>query len=677
MDQQKAKDTNSTTVLEERLFSICINWLRSVERRDFYQKLVEFCAAVLESDVCALFVKTTKIGDNPRVCLVAGKLPTNHPDGQRMNPEKVGSLEEHSYRITETGEKYDGITGRIATTGEAFYISTYDKINIQPGHMGRWDEYVWQKRPSELFRCMLGVPVFDSRDDTKVIGILKVENKKTGAYEKSDENLLIQIGTAISPILQELIENGKELQPGIEEIEYRVPRSRPSKFERNKTGEVIISHSLTAICHSDIYYFEHKKSRKKLDERLPMVLGHETTGEVYQVVGEHKYKNGGAIQQKDKVVVIPLIPCGTCPVCRGNYGENYCPSARFMASNAPGSLRTIYKYYPDLVLKIPNADLEPYAVFTEPMSNVVQMLTEFGFERDVIRINMAPFGTENFNYFHVGGDSLANIFDTITAEEPRPRTLFILTNPKGAAIGKTEISQNNIMVKGLGMLGNPNHANTPQLQKEIREPKILILGSGTMAYLLAILLHCVFSIPEKRIVVTGRNAAKLNRFMDLATRFPIDPYQNIDGSYDYKRSIAENLINTGSPGSYDMVFECVGDTAVGQNIDLALKVVKQGGIIAMEGITDRKIRLDFNILIRKNILLKGFYRGSLNAYTQSLAYIMDNDEIRRYLEQMIDNTIIMNGKSGFHTVSNSSDLEKLFTEASKGGFGRIVIKQLE
>ena len=89
------------SILEERLFKMSIEWLRRVEPRDFYQRVVEFCATVMESEVCAIFIKTMQIDSCPRVCLVAGKLPPDHPKGLRMDPKEVGHHpKDHSYRIT-------------------------------------------------------------------------------------------------------------------------------------------------------------------------------------------------------------------------------------------------------------------------------------------------------------------------------------------------------------------------------------------------------------------------------------------------------------------------------------------------------------------------------------------------------------------------------------------------
>jgi threonine dehydrogenase-like Zn-dependent dehydrogenase len=671
---------------QKSLFDAAIDLLREVDPREFYPRVVEFCAALLDSEVCALYVRTTQIDATPRVCLVAGKLPPGHPKGQRMNPNEVDpDPRNHSYRIGTKSEgkvrRYDGVTGEIATTGEPKMVDGYSEIKQCPGHLGKWDRYVYQGKPEELFRGMLGVAIRDSSND--IIGVIKVENKVSGAYVEEDKTLLTQIGASLADSLFQLINEGRELMPAITEHEYRVPRSRAETFEKEKTGEVIIKHSMTAICHSDLYYFQHRKPRERLDERLPLVLGHETTGEVYQVVGENRYRNGGLIQPKDKVVVIPLIPCGTCEVCKKDYGENYCPSSRFMASNAPGSLRTIYKYYPNLILRIQNEDHEKFALFTEPMSNVVQILQELGFQegQDTVALNMAPFHVQEFTYFHVGAQSFTNIFDSVTAEEPFPRTLFVLRNPHGSPLGSYRIKHINIMVKGLGLLGTagPEYGDDSQHHRVFREPKVLILGGGTMGYLLAVLLHTVCGIAEERIVVTGRDPAKLAKFRGIATRQPVGAFLGSDGTYDMRPGrIVDQLQYAGKPGFYDLVFECVGWPAVASNIDLGLSVLKDEGVLALEGMTDQSIEVDFSKLMVKRVFMKGFYRGSLKAYMRSLDYIESWPSIRERLETLIDYETVVDGRQGgFHRVENENQLAALFkTAGSKKVFGRLIVSEI-
>jgi hypothetical protein len=352
-----------------------------------------------------------------------------------------------------------------------------------------------------------------------------------------------------------------------------------------------------------------------------------------------------------------------------------------MASNAPGSLRSIYKYYPSLILKISNSDFEKYALFTEPMSNIVQMLDELGFidGQNSISLNMAPFATQEFTYFHVAKNSFSNIFNSITSEEPFPRTLYVLTNPQNANIGTYKIKHSNLMIKGLGLLGNPN-VNLKELstKKEFKTPKILILGSGIMSYLLAMLLNVVYKYPKDMVVVTGRRGFKLANFERIATRFPIGAYLSEKGFYDYNKTIIEDIVSAGRLGKYDIVFECVGDPAVEQNIELAMKVLNDGGVIAMEGLTEHEIEIDFKTFLEKNIFIKGFYRGSINSYQKSLKFIEEFQDIRENLEKLINKDSDNKTINGFHKVSNTLELEAIFHKAeNKDSFGRIVINEID
>lgn len=158
-----------------------------------------------------------------------------------MDPNEVDpDPRNHSYEIGDgdtTGSNevtYDGVTGRIATTGEPVRVSGYHSIAKIEGHVGKWDNYVWQGRPAELFRCMLGVAIRDKSGE--IIGVIKVENKLAGDYIEEDVKLLTQIGTSLSGSLEELINEKRELSPAIIEYEYKVPRSQPDVFEKEKTG---------------------------------------------------------------------------------------------------------------------------------------------------------------------------------------------------------------------------------------------------------------------------------------------------------------------------------------------------------------------------------------------------------------------------------------------------------
>lgn len=86
------------------------------------------------------------------------------------------------------------------------------------------------------------------------------------------------------------------------------------------------------------------------------------------------------------------------------------------------------------------------------------------------------------------------------------------------------------MIKGLGLLG-ASCCNNVVTTREIAQPKVLILGGGTMGYILAVLLSVVYGLEEKRIVVTGRDPSKLTKFLGIATRQPVQAFISEEGRY--------------------------------------------------------------------------------------------------------------------------------------------------
>lgn len=665
------------------LITITTDWLEKFDRRNLYQNMAEFCASLFDADVCALFVRTKKIGGTLRVALAAGRMPNGEP----MDPTKLFKNEIAStYRMGKIKGEYDGVTGKIATMGAAVIVNRYDNIKNEEGHKGKWDKFVWGGNPKEQFLCMIGVPLKVDEEEYP-IGVLKVERKmperteeeESRIFAREDLDILSSIADGFAKHIYKLIQAGEELRPE-GDYEYRLIRSKPETFERKEIGEVVIRHLMTSICKSDIYYFIHDKEPRKLDERLPMALGHETIGEIIQVGPDARYwDTNRKIRTGDKVVVIPLMPCGTCHVCSGEYGENYCPSSRFMASNAPGSLRSTYQYDANLVLKIDDETPEHLALFTEPMSNIVQMINELGFleKKNRIELDMIPFEEHDFIYFHVKDERFTNVFNTITAEEPRPRTLFVLKNPDpSVTLGKRKISHANIMTKGLGLLGHNDPEKPHDKSRSIPKPKVLILGSGVSAYLTAILLRYVYDIPQDMITVTGRNYSRLNQFVDVAqNRINITPYKD-----DIKALIDALLCGGIKPRiPFDIVFECVGGhPAAENNIKIALDVLNHGGILALFGLTDKNVEIDFSKIIEKEIYIKGIYRGSLESYKTSRDYIRIYSAIRSALEKLVDKETEIRGNKIFHDVENETHLAEIFKKAGekKEQLGRIVIQKL-
>ncbi len=154
-------------------------------------------------------------------------------------------------------------------------------------------------------------------------------------------------------------------------------------------GYVLLKPLIAGICGSDILYFEGHKEEWKLRERLPLCLLHEGVAEVVEV-GE-----GVSLRKGVRTVVVPLIPCGECLVCRNNLGENMCLNPRFLASTCDGLARTLFVYPAERVIPIASdLDLE-IAVLAEPLSVVLNAL-EGGWVGREDRVAIIGDGTLGF-----------------------------------------------------------------------------------------------------------------------------------------------------------------------------------------------------------------------------------------------------------------------------------------
>ncbi len=123
--------------------------------------------------------------------------------------------------------------------------------------------------------------------------------------------------------------------------------------------EVLIEVKASAICGSDLHLYHGKHP----DAPLPSAVGHEMAGEVVE--------RGAAVtkvQLGDRVVVEPIIPCGTCHYCRlGQY--NRCLNVKYGYRTGRSGLAEYYVASEQWVHHLPaelsyaeGALIEPLAV---------------------------------------------------------------------------------------------------------------------------------------------------------------------------------------------------------------------------------------------------------------------------------------------------------------------------
>lgn len=95
-------------------------------------------------------------------------------------------------------------------------------------------------------------------------------------------------------------------------------------------GEVRLRIAGCGVCHTDLgYYYDGVPMRSP----LPMTLGHEISGMV-------EAAGSGAESWMGKAVVVPAVmPCGTCDVCRRDFG-NICPTQKMPGNDIQGGFST-------------------------------------------------------------------------------------------------------------------------------------------------------------------------------------------------------------------------------------------------------------------------------------------------------------------------------------------------
>jgi 2-desacetyl-2-hydroxyethyl bacteriochlorophyllide A dehydrogenase len=93
-------------------------------------------------------------------------------------------------------------------------------------------------------------------------------------------------------------------------------------------GEVRVRIAATAVCHTDLEIYTGRHP----DVRYPVIMGHEASG-VVEAVGP----GVTGLRPGQRVVVNPIIACGTCDCCGRGQG-NLCRRAGLMGRELPGSI---------------------------------------------------------------------------------------------------------------------------------------------------------------------------------------------------------------------------------------------------------------------------------------------------------------------------------------------------
>ena len=132
---------------------------------------------------------------------------------------------------------------------------------------------------------------------------------------------------------------------------YPQPKAKP--------GWAVVKVAFCGICGSDLPRFFETGSY-----HAHMVLGHESSGIVYEVTKDSKLKVG------TPVAVLPIIPCGTCDGCKTYNEPFHCRNYQFIGSRNDGCMAE-YVLVPESNLFVLKSDSEKdlmSGAFVEPAS---------------------------------------------------------------------------------------------------------------------------------------------------------------------------------------------------------------------------------------------------------------------------------------------------------------------
>lgn len=128
-------------------------------------------------------------------------------------------------------------------------------------------------------------------------------------------------------------------------LDYReVPEPVPA------AGESLLRVEACCICGSDMHAFHGRDERRQ----PPLILGHEAVGTV--VAGARKGR---------RVVVNPLVSCGSCVRCREGRA-NLCGRRQMMSMNRPGAFADLVAVPDSNLLEVPDDLSSVQAALTEP-----------------------------------------------------------------------------------------------------------------------------------------------------------------------------------------------------------------------------------------------------------------------------------------------------------------------
>jgi len=183
-----------------------------------------------------------------------------------------------------------------------------------------------------------------------------------------------------------------------------VPRPRPLP------QEVVVDVSLAGICGSDIHgYVGHSERRTN---NTPLIMGHEIVGRVSAT--------GSAVTNHfaigERVVVQPMIACGTCATCRAGH-TNVCPNMEILGIERSGGFASSVAVPADRLFAVPDSLPDEAAVMVEPLAIEVRLFRQLAgsLVRSVVILGAGAQGILAIQLARMMGISRIIASDTVQA----------------------------------------------------------------------------------------------------------------------------------------------------------------------------------------------------------------------------------------------------------------------
>lgn len=129
-----------------------------------------------------------------------------------------------------------------------------------------------------------------------------------------------------------------------------------------KDDEILIAMKAASICGSELHAYEGISKRREEIHGVPLVMGHEFSGEVAEVG-----KNVKNVAVGDRVGVNPIVTCGKCEQCMTGQ-TNICKNFRLLGLHVNGAFGEYVPMVAENCYKIPDSMTFEEASLLEPCS---------------------------------------------------------------------------------------------------------------------------------------------------------------------------------------------------------------------------------------------------------------------------------------------------------------------